>query len=332
MDLRVMAIGMVNVDILATDLPHVAEAGRVVYCPVPIRTQIGGHPVDVAIDLLNLGFPPDNVAVAVALGKGPHADFVRRVMSDFGLRAYVKSVRSTDTGTNLVLKVIGEDRRFHLDPGANWYLDAPHVIEAILDYKPNIVCVRGGYAAFDEDLDVVLQATDGLRFLDVCPPHPKRGVEFIARAIRFSDLVHCNAIELQLVSGKSTVRAGVDWLLDAGVKMAFVSNGDRGITILNHIAAVDQDAFIVDAIDPTGAGDAFCAGVVYEIANRPDVATRLATLDESELAEFVLRPQAVGAAAASAVGCIGGANIASVSRLMDEQRVAVLQSSRPSVW
>ncbi len=328
---KVLATGMVNIDVLAVSLPNVALNGRVVYCPEPIRTQIGGHPVNVGINLLNLGYPRENVAVAIALGDGIYAELVRKTLDKNGLNASVKNIASIDSGVCVVLKVAGEDRRFHIDPGANWYLDKSHVVDAIDVFRPDIFCIRGGYAGFDNNMPEILDAVQGfagMTFLDVCPPHPSRDPKFLVDAVSRANLLHCNAHELELVSGQKSLRKGLRWLREMGVRLAFVSSGEDGVIAISQNAAIQQKGYVIDDVDPTGAGDAFCTGVVHRIALDSDLRLKVGILDEQELAHLLLYPQAVGAAAATVVGCTGGANTATVDHLMQSQAFNVLSSTQ----
>ena len=151
--MKVLATGTVMVDVMAVGLPAIAAPGEVVYTEVD--THIGGHPIDVALDLVQLGKNPNTVATALAIGNGPFGDFVRGVIEPYGTEQFLQDVTTTDTGRNLVLSVAGEDRRFHLDPGANWDLTAEHVISAIGEFEPDLFTLRPGYCGIDLGLPAV---------------------------------------------------------------------------------------------------------------------------------------------------------------------------------
>lgn len=54
-------------------------------------------------------------------------------------------------------------------------------------------------------------------------------------------------------------------LHDLGVQLPIVTDGEAGVIALHMGKYVQQPGFKVDVIDPTGAGDAFCAGLLKNL-------------------------------------------------------------------
>ncbi len=314
--MRTLAVGTIMVDILAVGLDAVASPGEVVYTTVD--TRLGGHPIDVAIDLVDLGRSPDSVAVAAAVGRGPFGSFVRDALAPYGFRTYLQDVEEEDTGRNMVLEVTGEDRRFHLDPGANWWLRSDHVMAAIDEWRPDLLTVRPGYSGIDLHLaEILAPLTDVVVMLDLMKPHPDRPVDYVSPALRLADIVHCNEREALINTGATTLDEAVKVFLDAGVRLVLVTSGEQGAHAFAEGRRVSQAPFEVDTVDATGCGDAFCAGVVDYLREQP--APHLDGLGVDELTELLVRAQAVGASAATAVGCVGGVSASKVGSLLAEQ-------------
>ncbi len=101
------------------------------------------------------------------------------------------------------------------------------------------------------------------------------------------DIVIPNEHELELLGG-------IDHLIGRGVSTVIVTRGASGVTVVD--AAGDErwdlDAFRVDPIDTTGAGDAFCGAF----------ATRLAAGDS--LRSAVRYAAATGALATTTAGAV----------------------------
>lgn len=312
------------VDVMAVGMPSVAAPGDVVYTSVD--TRIGGHPIDVAIDLVKLGWAPDSVAVAAAVGNGPFASFVRGVIAGYGIPAFLQDVPDEDSGRNLVLEVEGEDRRFHVDPGANWSLSEEHVASAVEAFKPELITVRPGYSGIDLALrDILAPLTDTIVLLDIMQPHPDRPAGFIRGVLPYVDLIHCNEREALVNTGARTLDDAVGEFLSAGAELVLVTDGPQGARAFTDDWEVAQGGFRVDTIDVTGCGDAFCAGVIDVLDEQGS--SPLGDLGPDRLAELLIRAQAVGASAATAVGCVEGVSAPMADGILAKQRVKVRRTT-----
>jgi sugar/nucleoside kinase (ribokinase family) len=326
---RVMSIGTVMVDVLAVGLPGIAEPGAVVYTPREIETRIGGHPIDVAIDLVRLGADPGAVCLVAALGTGPYGRIVRSVIEEHGFVTFLQEESDRDTGKNIVLQVGDEDRRFHIDPGANWVLDPVHVTKAIDAWSPAVVTIRPGYSGIDLSLGRVLGAldADAVVLLDIMQPHPSRPSGYLDEALGRADIVHCNEIEARVATGAATVEEAVARFLSSGVSLVLITAGGNGATAYTPTHRIRQPGFQVEVVDVTGCGDAFCAGAVFDLVTAGDAGT-VDGHDPDRVARLLLGAQAAGASAATAVGCVEGVAGALVDRVVAEQAAALLDGTR----
>ncbi len=325
--MRVLAVGTIMVDVMAVGLPKVAEPGEVLYTSVD--TRIGGHPIDVAIDLVELGHPLDSVAVVAAVGTGLFGSFVREVIDRYQIHTFLQEVEEEDTGRNLVLEVAGQDRRFHLDPGANRLLEAGHVSAAIGTWQPDLVTVRPGYTGIDLTLgDILAPLRDVVVMLDIMQPRPDRPAGYLLQVLPHVDLVHCNRREALINTGADTLEEAVDAFLGSGVSLVLVTGGEQGAEAFTKTRRVAQPGFRVDAVDATGCGDAFCAGVIGYLHEHEPPA--LEDLGADDLTELLLHAQAVGASAATAVGCVEGVSRDGVASILAGQSNTVRNATRES--
>ncbi len=327
--MSVMSIGTVMVDILAVGLPAVAEPGTVVYAPREIETRIGGHPIDVAIDMVRLGAHPHEVCLVAALGTGPYGRIVRSVIDEHGLATRLQEVGDRDTGKNIVLQAGNEDRRFHIDPGANWVLDPDHVTRAVTEWSPAVVTLRPGYSGIDLSLGEVVSALDAETVLlaDIMQPHPSRPAGYLDPLLARADIVHCNQIEARVATGAATVEQAVAGFLSAGVSLVLITSGGDGATAYTPTHRIAQPGFAVDVVDVTGCGDAFCAGAVFDLTEH-DASTAVGDLQPDRIARLLVHAQAAGAAAATAVGCVEGVSAPLVDQIVARQADALLDNTR----
>jgi sugar/nucleoside kinase (ribokinase family) len=327
---RVMAVGTVMVDVLAVGIPHVAEPGHVVYTPNQIEALIGGHPIDVAIDLAEMGIPAPSIGLVAAIGEGIYGSYVDEVIDRYGFETHLQRVASRDTGTNIVLEVAGEDRRFHIDPGANWDLSPRFVAEAIAGFAPQILTIRPGYTGIDRHVAELLEPLDEtLVLLDVMQPHPSRPVDLVIPALQYVDLVHCNQREALTVTGAADLDEAVRVFFEHGVGMVLVTSGEHGASVITPSQVISQQGFEVDAVDATGCGDAFCAGIIEFLIRSESPPTR-ATLDgmgSQDQAMMLARGQTVGASAATKPGCVEGVSKQTVDAIWSHQGESVLEST-----
>lgn len=327
--LKLLAAGTIMIDILAVELEKIADPGEVVYLNREAEARIGGHPIDVGIDLIKLGLNPREIGVIAAVGKGLFGNYAKKIIGQYKLSAFLQEIEAVDTGRTIVLEKKGEDRRFHMTPGANWYLAPEFVISKIGELSPRIFCVRPGYCGIDLKLEEVFQevkAQKSFLFLDMMQFHPKRPKGLLLPLFHYTDAVHCNEKEAMVNTGKDRPDEAIKEILARGAKVIFLTKGIDGAELITKELHIVQPGFEVEFVDATGAGDAFCAGVVYKLIelNRFE---DIHELSENKLAEILMMGQAVGASATTAVGCVEGVSKDKVEELMVEQRERILSST-----
>ncbi len=327
--LKVLAAGTVMVDILAVELERIADPGEVIYLDREVEARIGGHPIDVGIDLVKLGLSPQEIGIVAAVGKGLFGDYVKRIIKQYGIQAFLQEIGKTDTGKNIVLEKKGEDRRFHIDPGANWYLDAEFVKSKIRELSPKVFCLRPGYCGIDltlEELFREVKAQNSFLFLDMMQFHPQRPRELLLPLFHYADAVHCNQKEAMVNTGKDDIEEAVKEILKRGAKAVFLTKGGGGAELITQELRITQPGFRVNFIDATGAGDAFCAGVVCKLIEL-DRLEDIHELSHDTLIEVLMMGQAVGASATTKAGCVEGVSKDTVEQIMREQKERILNST-----
>jgi len=294
-----------------------------------VEARIGGHPIDVGIDLIKLGLDPREVGVVAAVGKGLFGDYAQKIIGEYGLAAFLQEIGPVDTGKNIVLEKKGEDRRFHIDPGANWHLDAGFVKDRIRELSPKICCVRPGYCGIDLRLEEVFQeakAQNSFLFLDMMQFHPERPEGLLLPLFHYTDAVHCNEKEAMVNTGRGRPEEAIEEILKRGAKVVFLTKGGRGAELITREVRIAQPGFEAEFVDATGAGDAFCAGVVYKLIELNGF-EEIHKLGEDKLVEILMMGQAVGASATTAAGCVEGVSKDKVEQLIREQKEGILSGT-----
>jgi len=314
--LDVVTAGMIVCDIIAAGIERFAEPGEMLFIPDSTGVRTGGHPLNVALDLAQLGNEPKKIGVIAAVGNDFMGDFLEKSIVSKEINSFLQR-NSHETSKNMIFVKKGEDRRFHIDPGANLYLEASHVKKILSEYNPKVFCCRPGYSGIDLEMESIYkQAKNSLIMLDVCRPYNKQW-SYLDNAIKYVDVFHGNYGEAMNLTGKNSLEESIKTLLGFGIKILLITGGDHGAEIITNNYKIKQPGFKINTIDPSGAGDAFCSGFITKYLQN---AFKSADEIKSEKAsEILLYAQAAGACSASAVGCSTGVSKGKVEILISEQ-------------
>jgi ribokinase len=264
---RVVVVGSANVDI-AVRVPRLPVPGETVLGS-EAATLIGGKGANQAVAARRLG--ADTVLVA-AVGDDRFGDDVRAALAREGLPAgHLITVNGAATGVALIVVDAAGENTVVVAPGANGRLDG-----RVLDRLP---------ALLDPDAVLLLQleiplpaclaaARDarraGARVVLNAAPLPEAADAALAELLQEVDILVVNEGEAARLGGHPA--GSVEWvaaaagLCDLGPKTCVVTLGARGAVSADGAEAVAQAAFPVDAVDTTGAGDAFCGALAAALA------------------------------------------------------------------
>jgi sugar/nucleoside kinase (ribokinase family) len=322
---KVLSWGTFMCDIIAAGLDRVADPGIIEYLEHGIQLRLGGHPVDVTIDLARVGMDQSQIAFVSTIGTDPFGDFLMRELAPYDFHPYVERVEGS-TGKVLIISVKGQDRLAHLDPGACVQMSMQHLRDVLDLTEPDVFTLRPGYTNLDLEIAGMLQElrTGPLKksfvLLDLCAPYKKPWSYYLS-LFPYVDAVHGNSKEILRACGANTFAEATDRILSLGTNTILLTKEDAGAEIITRRQRVSQPAFEIQFVEPSGCGDAFCAGVIYALLRTE---RRIAEMDGNELAKVLLWGQALGAAAATDVGCVAGVSEAKVWQLMESQGDRIL--------
>ena len=290
----VVCLGILVADVIARpvdELPHGA-----VFLMDQVSLHGGGCALNTATGLARLGL---SVAVVGKVGEDTFGDFVVGLLDERGLdtRGVVRDPAAPTSATVVLVDRAGERSFLHL-PGANGALRAEelaldsvlagralHVAGALvmpaLDGPPTAgLLAEARRRGVRTSLDTVYDATGRWERVEPCLPH--------------IDLLTVSLAEAQGISGEREPANAAAWFRDRGVAEVALKLGPAGCYVAGTEFEGDVPAFPVRAVDGTGSGDAFAAGIIYgRLAGWPlEDAARLGN--------------AVGALATTAVGSTDG--------------------------
>jgi sugar/nucleoside kinase (ribokinase family) len=317
----VLVSGIAVVDLIAGGLERVAAPGEVVFGS--IRPSVGGHACNVSVDLVQLGFPKSAVRAVFPAGRDVFGKYLVRSLREKGVRAKAVVSGRRPTSLDLVLVARNEDRRFHADPGANLSLSPDDILPLIERHRPRIFYIGGVgiLGRVDTSLARVLKkakSTGALTFVDAVTPYQKSWT-FLRRALPWTDVFHCNEDEARALAENKNAGSAMDGILALGTRTLFVTSGERGLEARLPSAAVRVPAFSVDVKDPTGAGDAFSAGLVLKIHGLLAKGRRFEDISIAEWTEALVFASAAGGVSCAGIGTTTSVRRERVERLLRDQ-------------
>ncbi|MCC5464633.1 carbohydrate kinase family protein [Pelosinus baikalensis] len=126
--------------------------------------------------------------------------------------------------------------------------------------------------------------------------------KIIGIGVKLADILKVSEEELELITGKIDVAVGADMLFREGVKVVLVTLGKRGCYYKYTGGEGYVDGYAVNAIDTTGAGDAFLGAFLYQICDMK--MDELCGLNKNDFKRIIDFSNAAGALATTRTGAI----------------------------
>jgi ribokinase len=285
----IAVVGSLNMDAIA----------RVAHLPAPGETVLASGFVQA------LGGKGANQAVAAARA-GSAVEFVGRVGADLAGEALVTSLRSAGVNTKHVVRDVGGSTGTALiavdSQGQNSIVVVPGVnanlhvedIDAARDVieRSSIVLLQ-----LEIPLETVQYAAEmAHRSGTTVLLNPSPAQELPASLLNLVDILVPNEEEVAYLSGMGSPvdpASAAGMLRTNGAESVVVTLGDRGAAMIDENGETDIYAYDVEAVDTTGAGDAF----VGNLAAALDAGQSLEEAARMASAAAALSVQAAGAQA-----------------------------------
>ncbi len=284
---RVVVVGSVNLDLVVA-VPRLPEPGATVLGS-DVTYQPGGKGGNQAVAARRLG--ADTVLVA-ALGDDAFGNDLRETLQREGLPGEaITTVQGAATGIAMIPVSGNGENSIVVASGANALLDASRLDVARLE--PGAVLALQLEVPLATCLDAAARARRAGALVQVnAAPLPKTDDPAFADLLRSTDVLVVNEGEARSLAGD----AAADWpemavrLRESGPAAVVITLGADGAVAADADGTHSQPAFAVEAVDTTGAGDAFCGALAVALA------------DGLPLADAVRRGCAAGAIAATTPG------------------------------
>ncbi|OIJ11814.1 carbohydrate kinase [Anaerobacillus alkalilacustris] len=255
----------------------------------------GGAPANVAVGLARLGVESTFLG---KVGDDVLGRFLKETLENFGVLTDQMSF-TKDVRTGAVFVTLAEDGErsfdFYIDPSADRFLSEEDLNEKLFQSKQ--ILHFGSISLISEpsksatEKAVKLAKENGM--IVSYDPNLRLGLwenEQVARETIISmlgqaDVLKISEEELEFITGEKDIDQGVALLSNYDIPLILITLGSEGSYIFLHGEKTHVEAMKVNAVDTTGAGDAFVSGILYNLEKRQNV--KSLTLEEvKEIARF----------------------------------------------
>ena len=198
-------------------------------------------------------------------GKMLMEDFRREGVNTKGI------IRAEAGRSGTVMGFVDErgERALYVDPGVNntisfEEIDMEYACQAKFIHLTSFV----GEKSFEAQKRLVENLPKNVKVsLDPGELYARKGIKALNPILKRTFVFMPNSRELALLTGMEDYVKGAEKMLELGVKVVAVKLGGRGCYVTDGRENHHVEAFKVQIVDTTGAGDAFCAGFIYGLLN-----------------------------------------------------------------
>lgn len=260
MGFDVVVIGSVNNDVTVMT-PRLPRSGETV---IGTRHFIGpgGKGANQAVAVSRLG---GKVGLVAMVGADELGEAMRRGLADEGVDTSTVGIEGeASTGIAVITVDADAENTIVVSPGANRRL-TPDVIASNAAAISDAKVVVAQLEVPVESVLAVARVCTGIFCLN---PAPAQALP--AELLERVDVLIPNRSELSMLAGRDEfvpnqdVAAAARAMRRGGTTV--VTLGTDGAVLVREESVVWFDAFPVEAVDPTGAGDAFCGALAYSLS------------------------------------------------------------------
>jgi fructokinase len=272
----------------------------------------GGAPANVAVALSKL---KNKTAFIGMVGNDEFGTFLKNVLEDNGVNTVgLKFNNKVNTTLAFVHLKSNGDRNFsfYRNPGADMMITTNDIDFDIIGSSK--VFHFGSLSLTDEPsrsaaLAAVKFAKNNGIIISYDPnlrPQLWKSLELakemIVLGLDFADILKVSEEELEFITGTKELNEGTDILFNAGIRLIMVTLGEKGCFYRYEGGFGLVEAFKVNAVDTTGAGDAFLGAVLHKLSDSS--INQIVNMKKAEMEEVIKFANAVGALVTTKKGAI----------------------------
>ncbi|MDF2946366.1 MAG: fructokinase [Bacillales bacterium] len=233
----------------------------------------GGAPANVAVGLSRLGIKSSFLGM---VGDDKLGHFLRETLSNNGVNiSHMQMTKAAKTGVALVDIDENGERSFEfiVNPSADTLLSEEHIDEAFIE--KNKILHFGSLSLINESSaqatmsaisvakkhDLLVSFDPNIRYNLWKNEEDARNT--INSVLEYVDVLKVTDEELFFLTNEKELTHAINKLANHKIDLIAVTYGNKGSKLFIREGVAELDALNVSALDTTGAGDAYTAGLLY---------------------------------------------------------------------
>lgn len=261
---KIYVLGSVNMDlVISTDV--IPKQGETV-SGKDFFINSGGKGANQAVQAAKL---LEDVKMIGAIGKDIYGASLKETLTSYGVDTKkVKELDDTNSGVAVITRY-ESDNRIIISAGANAYVSLDDVMKHLDGDKGDILVVQ--FEIPFKTTEYGLKKAKERGMITICNPAPYD--DEVKKMFPYIDYLVVNQTEAELMSGiypntGDDVKRIYEFVKKKGVKHLLVSLGSKGASLIKDDVYYYSPAFKINAVDTTGAGDAFIGAFSRCLVNK----------------------------------------------------------------
>lgn len=267
--MKYLVIGDLCVDVFMQVVAYPPEGGDGTVRRMHQHT--GGSAANTAIALAKLGGVP---SLLTHCGDDSWAKQVLPALQQAGVKIdHILREKEEQTGLTFLVVSQEAERTMFTYRGANRNLHPDEITASLFDDSDGLHI--SSYACLTKpQAEAVLKAVEIARqhnitiSLDVGVEPASQAGDLLRHLLPDLSLVILGEPEALAITQQSNLADALTFLLSTGTQLIGLKLGKQGCRLINKTEDLTIPAFGVEAIDSTGAGDAFCAGMLHGVTHQ----------------------------------------------------------------